>query len=66
LQVVRFLAEHTSLPVIGVGGIMSRDDGEAMLDAGASLLQIYTGYVYAGPVLVKDLNRLEPDRAAPC
>ena len=45
----RFLAERTSLPIVGVGGIMSRDDGEAMLDAGASLLQIYTGFVYAGP-----------------
>jgi dihydroorotate dehydrogenase len=59
-QVVRFLAERTTLPIIGVGGIMSRDDGQAMLDAGASLLQIYTGYVYAGPALVKDLNRLSP------
>jgi dihydroorotate dehydrogenase len=66
LHVVRFLTERTSLPVIGVGGIMSRDDGQAMLDAGASLLQIYTGYIYAGPQLVKDLNRLEPDRAPPC
>ena len=60
LEVVRFLAERASLPVIGVGGIMSRDDGQAMLDAGASLLQIYTGYVYAGPALIKDLNRLKP------
>jgi dihydroorotate dehydrogenase len=60
LQVVRFLAAHTSLPIIGVGGVMSRDDGQAMLDAGASLLQIYTGYVYAGPYLVDDLNRLDP------
>ena len=33
-QVVRFLAERTTLPIIGVGGIMSRDDGQAMLDAG--------------------------------
>jgi dihydroorotate dehydrogenase len=57
-QVVRFLAERTTLPIIGVGGIMSRDDGQAMLDAGASLLQIYTGYVYGGPALVDDLNRL--------
>ena len=63
-QVVRFLAERTTLPVIGVGGIMSRDDGQAMLDAGASLLQIYTGYVYAGPSLVDDLNRIERVRAA--
>ncbi len=57
-HVVRFLAERTTLPIIGVGGIMSRDDGQAMLDAGASLLQIYTGYVYRGPPLVADLNRL--------
>jgi dihydroorotate dehydrogenase len=57
-HVVRFLADRTALPIIGVGGIMSRDDGQAMLDAGASLLQIYTGYVYRGPALVADLNRL--------
>jgi dihydroorotate dehydrogenase len=65
-QVVQFLAERTTLPIIGVGGIMSRDDGQAMLDAGASLLQIYTGYVYGGPGLVADLNRLIPDRAPLC
>jgi dihydroorotate dehydrogenase len=58
--VVRFLAARTSLPIIGVGGIVSQDDGQAMLDAGASLIQIYTGYVYQGPALVSELNRLEP------
>jgi dihydroorotate dehydrogenase len=62
-EIVRFLAQRTKLPIIGVGGIMTRDDGQAMLDAGASLLQIYTGYIYGGPALVNDLNRLEPDRA---
>jgi dihydroorotate dehydrogenase len=63
-DVVRFLAAQTSLPIIGVGGIMSRDDGQAMLDAGASLLQIYSGYIYAGPGLVNGLNRLDrPERA---
>jgi dihydroorotate dehydrogenase len=65
-HVVRFLAGRTTLPIIGVGGIMSRDDGQAMLDAGASLLQIYTGYIFSGPALVADLNRLTPDRAPPC
>jgi dihydroorotate dehydrogenase len=65
-HVVRFLAERTTLPIIGAGGIMSRDDGQAMLDAGASLLQIYTGYIYAGPALVNDLNHLKPDRAPTC
>ena len=59
-EVVRFLVERTTLPIVGVGGIMSRDDGQAMLDAGASLLQIYTGYVYAGPALINDLNHLNP------
>jgi dihydroorotate dehydrogenase len=64
--VVRFLAGRTTLPIIGVGGIMSRDDGQAMLDAGASLLQVYTGYIYSGPALVDDLNHLKPDRAPTC
>jgi dihydroorotate dehydrogenase len=62
-EVVRFLAERTTLPIIGVGGIMSRDDGQAMLDAGASLLQIYTGFIYSGPALVDDLNRLTASKA---
>jgi len=56
--VVAFLAERTSLPVIGVGGILSRDDGQAMFDAGAVLLQVYSGYIYRGPALVGELNRL--------
>jgi dihydroorotate dehydrogenase len=58
--VVTFLAKRTELPIIAVGGIMSRDDGQAMLDAGASLLQVYTGFVYTGPALVTELNRLVP------
>jgi dihydroorotate dehydrogenase len=57
-QVVAFLTARTQLPVIGVGGICTRDDGQAMLDAGARLLQVYTGYVYRGPALVSELNRL--------
>lgn len=55
-EVVRFVSTHTDLPVIGVGGIMSADDGLAMLDAGASLLQLYTGLIYRGPGLVHALN----------
>jgi len=58
--VVRFLADRTPLPVIGVGGILTRDDGQAMLDAGAVLLQVYSGYIYRGPALVNELNRLVP------
>ena len=41
---------------------MTVDDGLAMLDAGASLLQLYTGFIYAGPALVADLNRRLADR----
>ena len=62
-EVVAFLAARTSLPIIGVGGIISSDDGRAMLDAGASLLQVYTGFIFHGPSLVADLNRCTIDRA---
>ena len=45
------------LPVIGVGGIMNPADAQAMLDAGACLVQVYTGLVYAGPGLVHRINK---------
>ncbi|MGA1676904.1 MAG: dihydroorotate dehydrogenase (quinone), partial [Pseudomonadales bacterium] len=45
-------------PLIGVGGIESASDGRAMLEAGANLLQIYTGFIYRGPALVRALARL--------
>ncbi|SDO27538.1 dihydroorotate oxidase A [Nakamurella panacisegetis] len=57
LEVVRFVAGHTDLPVIGVGGISTPEHGMAMLDAGASLLQVYTGFIYSGPGLVTGLNQ---------
>lgn len=44
-------------PIIGVGGLMSADDVQAMLDAGASLVQLYTGYIYEGPRLLKEICR---------
>lgn len=55
--VVGFVAAHTTLPIIGVGGVMSADDGLALVDAGADLVQVYTGYIYRGPALVMELNR---------
>jgi dihydroorotate dehydrogenase len=58
-QVVRFLRDRSELPIIGVGGIMTADDGRRMLDAGADLLQVYTGLVYHGPGLLVALNRLD-------
>ena len=46
-----------SLPIIAVGGIMSGRDAVDLLNAGASLVQIYTGFIYNGPSIVKDINR---------
>jgi len=49
--------QHTqgTLPIIGVGGIMSPEDARARLDAGATLIQVYTGLVIRGPGLVRDI-----------
>ena len=55
LEVLRFITARTDLPVIGVGGIGSADDAKKRFDAGASLIQIYTGLVYEGPGLVRNI-----------
>jgi dihydroorotate dehydrogenase len=57
LEVVTFVAKESTLPVIGVGGIHSPDDALRMLDAGAALVQVYTGLIYRGPGLVRAINR---------
>lgn len=62
LQVVSYVTRHTTLPVIGVGGIMTADDARAMLQAGAALVQLFTGFIYSGPGLVRDINRLSTER----
>ncbi|CCH34174.1 quinone-dependent dihydroorotate dehydrogenase [Actinosynnema sp. NPDC047251] len=58
-EVVRFVSRETGgkLPIIGVGGIASVDDAKRMMDAGASLLQLYTGFIYEGPGLVRRIAR---------
>jgi dihydroorotate dehydrogenase len=58
-QVVAFVHRETAgaLPVIGVGGIGTADDALRMLDAGASLVQVYTGFIYAGPRLVRSIGK---------
>lgn len=53
-EVVAHVASRTDLPVLGVGGVMTGADARALVDAGASLVQLYTGLVYAGPTLVAD------------
>ncbi|MFI6226897.1 quinone-dependent dihydroorotate dehydrogenase [Micromonospora echinospora] len=54
-EVVAFVHRETGgrLPVIGVGGIVDPDDAARMVDAGASLVQLYTGFIYRGPALVR-------------
>jgi len=58
--VIRLLrdAMDPAIPIIGAGGILSRDDATEKLEAGASLVQIYTGLVYQGPSLVRELASL--------
>ena len=58
-EVIRFLSEKSNyaFPIIGVGGIHSPEDALEKLAAGASLIQIYTGFIYEGPGLVKKINK---------
>ena len=58
-EVVSYIKKKTndSIPVIAVGGIFTADDAVEMLNAGASLVQIYTGFIYNGPSLVKKINQ---------
>lgn len=58
-EVIRFLSEKSNraFPIIGVGGIHSSQDALEKIEAGASLVQLYTGFVYEGPGLIKRINR---------
>jgi len=57
-EVIRYLSEQSnkSFPIIGVGGIHSPEDAIEKLNAGADLLQLYTGFIYEGPRLVRKIN----------
>ena len=54
-EVIRYLSEHSnkSFVIVGVGGIHSPEDALEKIQAGASLIQIYTGFIYEGPGLIK-------------
>lgn len=58
-EVIRFLSDKSNkaFPIIGVGGIHSAEDAIEKIKAGADLVQLYTGFVYEGPKLVKDINK---------
>ncbi|WP_435184245.1 quinone-dependent dihydroorotate dehydrogenase [Halobellus sp. EA9] len=55
-EMVRFVAERTDAPVVGVGGVSDAAGAYAKIRAGASLVQLYTGLVYEGPTLARDIN----------
>jgi len=55
-EMVRFVAERTDVPVVGVGGVSDAAGAYAKIRAGASLVQLYTGLVYEGPTLARDIN----------
>ena len=58
-EVVKYLGNksNNAFPIIAVGGIYTAEDAIAMLDAGASLVQVYTGFIYEGPGIVKKINK---------
>lgn len=56
-EVIRYIAKNSDIPIIGVGGIMSGEDAKEKLDAGASLVQVYSALVYEGPFLIKRIKK---------
>lgn len=58
-EVIRYIHSKTSgtKPIIGVGGILTPEDAIEKINAGASLIQVYTGFIYSGPMLVKQINK---------
>lgn len=58
-EIIRYISQKTSgkLPIIGVGGIFSVKDALEKLDAGASLIQLYSGFIYEGPGLINKINK---------
>ncbi|MGB1411080.1 MAG: quinone-dependent dihydroorotate dehydrogenase, partial [Flavobacteriaceae bacterium] len=58
-EVIRFLHQKSggAFPIIGVGGIHSAEDALEKIEAGASLVQLYTGFIYQGPGLIKKINQ---------
>jgi dihydroorotate dehydrogenase len=58
-EVIKYLKQksNNAFPVIGVGGIHNAEDAIEKLNAGADLIQLYTGFVYHGPKLISDINK---------
>lgn len=58
VEIIRYISQKTNhkLPIIGAGGTMSPADAIAKINAGASLVQVFSGFIYYGPSLAKDVN----------
>ena len=58
-RVIKYLSDNSNkaFPIIGVGGIHSAEDALEKISAGADLVQIYTGFIYEGPALIKRINK---------
>ncbi|WP_336327297.1 quinone-dependent dihydroorotate dehydrogenase [Halovenus sp. HT40] len=56
-EMVRYVAERVDVPVVGVGGVSSAEDAYRKIRAGASVVQLYTGFVYEGPSVASEINR---------
>ena len=56
--IIRLIAQKTKIPIIGCGGILDRESARKKIEAGAELLQIYTGFIYRGPNLLRELVTL--------
>ena len=56
-EIIQYISDRTKKPIMAVGGIMSAKDAMDKFKAGASLVQIYSGFIYHGPQLIQDINK---------
>ena len=61
-QILKYIKSRSRLPVVSVGGIMNADDALARFDAGADLIQVYTGFIYRGPGIIRQICKALRDR----
>jgi dihydroorotate dehydrogenase len=56
-EIIRYISQKTNgtIPIIAVGGIFNAHDAQEKIDAGASLVQVYTGFIYSGPGIAKNI-----------
>ena len=62
-EIIRYISKKTNgtLPIIGVGGVSSYDTMMKKINAGATIVQVYTGWIYEGPSLIRRINKIMID-----